>query len=467
MAAKEALFALLENQQSPVEELIQTALACARLHKLSIKTLSKWIWETYEVDIDSDIDLGTSVESHVRALAILSRETGRDNYGGKEITDEAGTGTLSEPRDNSEDGKWDDHDSTKDRNDEEGTSKARALAIAAIAGHQNEERMDDGTTVSTHILTVVQHVLEQMEEERCESRKREAILNNQIKELNENLKKLSKLVVAQAEIMKEEKIAALDRETRLTKRVQNLEGMISKLSDSIMEAANNNSENHDKIARKLSDLKALSAPRQPKTISGQQKTRETTDQKEEGEKDKSLRTAGTTSSCTRPTGGVHDPPNEPSKTGGVRPSNEPSKTPAPKALETDGDDLRENPWRTAAKKGKEKSFSESLRSPPRTSEAKQLRGSGQIRRAVYYLRGISPECTAVDIQRYCDQRRIRVSSCRILPTRRFGTNAARLSVAQIDAEKEGIMSEDFWPEHITIRPWVFPEEGEIIDSRRN
>ena len=271
MAANEALFALLENQQSPVEELIQTALACARLHKLSIKTLSKWIWETYEVDIDSDIDLGTSVESYVRALAIVSRETGRDNYGGKEITDEAGTGTLSEPRDNSEDGKWDDHDSTKDRNDAEGTSKARPLAIAAIAGHQNEERMDDGTTVSTHILTVVQHVLEQMEEERCESRRQEARLKNQIKELNENLKKLSKLVVAQAEIMKEEKIAALDRETRLTKRVQNLEGMISELSDSIMEAANNNSENHDKIARKLSDLKALSAPRQPKTISGQQK----------------------------------------------------------------------------------------------------------------------------------------------------------------------------------------------------
>ena len=74
MAAKEALFALLENQQSPIEELIQTALACARLHKLSVKTLSKWIWETYEVDIDSDIDLGTSVESHVRALTILSRE---------------------------------------------------------------------------------------------------------------------------------------------------------------------------------------------------------------------------------------------------------------------------------------------------------------------------------------------------------------------------------------------------------
>ena len=123
-----------------------------------------------------------------------------------------------------------------------------------------------------------------MEEERCESRKREARLNNRIKELNENLKNLSKLVVAQAEIMKEEKIAALDRETRLTKRVQNLEGMISKLSDSIMEAANNNSENHDKIARKLSDRKALSTPRQPKTISGQQKTRETTDQKEEGEK---------------------------------------------------------------------------------------------------------------------------------------------------------------------------------------
>ena len=42
-----------------------------------------------------------------------------------------------------------------------------------------------------------------------------------------------------------------------------------------------------------------------------------------------------------------------------------------------------------------------------------------------------------------------------MPSRRFGTAAARLSVAEPDAEAEGIMNENFWPEHITIRPWTF------------
>ena len=260
MAAKEALFALLENQHSPIEELIKTALACARLHKLSIKTPSKWISESYE-DTHDQIDLGTSVESHVRALAILSRETECD-----ETTDD--TGTLSDTSDSSSNGQCDDSQGErKCFNDVEGTAKARALAIAAIAGQDKEEIDDDSTTVSTHNLTVVQRVLTQIQQERRESREREATLNDKIKELNEDLKKLSTLVVAQAEIMKEEKIAALDQETRLTKRLQNLEGMISKLSDSITEAATNNSENHHKIARKLSDLKALSTPRQPKANS--------------------------------------------------------------------------------------------------------------------------------------------------------------------------------------------------------
>ena len=40
---------------------------------------------------------------------------------------------------------------------------------------------------------------------------------------------------------------------------------------------------------------------------------------------------------------------------------------------------------------------------------------------------------------------------------------ARLSVAQIDAEKADMLSDNFWPEHISIRPWIFTEDGEIVE----
>ena len=80
-----------------------------------------------------------------------------------------------------------------------------------------------------------------------------------------------------------------------------------------------------------------------------------------------------------------------------------------------------------------------------------------VRRVVFYLHGNDPDCTAGDIAQYCADRNIKVSTCRILPSRRFGTSAARLSVAKQDAEREGIMSSNFWPEHIGIRLWAFPD----------
>ena len=119
----------------------------------------------------------------MRVLAILSRETERD-----ETTDD--TGTLSDTSDSSSNGQCDDSQGErKCFNDVEGTAKARALAIAAIAGQDKEEIDDDGTTVSTHNLTVVQRVLTHMiQQERRESREQEATLNDKIKELNEDLR---------------------------------------------------------------------------------------------------------------------------------------------------------------------------------------------------------------------------------------------------------------------------------------
>ena len=98
---------------------------------------------------------------------------------------------------------------------------------------------------------------------------------------------------------------------------------------------------------------------------------------------------------------------------------------------------------------------------------KKLSCSTQVARAVFYLGGVSPERTDHDITDYCVKCRVRVSNCRILSSRRFGTVAARLSVAKTDAESTGLLSEGFWPEHIYVRKWVFPEDGELLVANVN
>ena len=304
---------------------------------------------------------------------------------------------LSDTSDTSSNGQCDDSQGErKCFNGVEGTAKARALAIAAIAGQDKEEIDDDGTTVSTHNLTVVQRVLTQIQQERRESREREATLNDKIKELNEDLKKLSTLVVAQAEIMKEEKIAALDRETRLTKRLQNLEGMISKLSDSITEAATNNSENHHKIARKLSDLKALATPRQPKTNSHADR-----------DHPRPLASGETPEKSSSPLDS-HLPRSPPSA--GCTPSVPEVVADKPAVCEEREED---NPWfnprgrkrplkRPAESQTETSSSAPQAHSPEGTSSC-QLRGSTHVPRSVFFLRGIAPECSPTDIEKYCNE----------------------------------------------------------------
>ncbi len=84
-----------------------------------------------------------------------------------------------------------------------------------------------------------------------------------------------------------------------------------------------------------------------------------------------------------------------------------------------------------------------------------LSGATPLRRAVFYLRGLSPDSTTEMITNYCTERNIRVSSCRLIPSRRYGITAARLSVVDNDADREGLLKPDFWPTHIVVRPWSF------------
>ena len=66
--------------------------------------------------------------------------------------------------------------------------------------------------------------------------------------------------------MKEERTAAHDREVRLQKKIQSLESTVLRMSESVTETMTNavreSKENQAKTARKLSEIKTLSIPRQ-------------------------------------------------------------------------------------------------------------------------------------------------------------------------------------------------------------
>lgn len=92
-----------------------------------------------------------------------------------------------------------------------------------------------------------------------------------------------------------------------------------------------------------------------------------------------------------------------------------------------------------------------------SSSSSGLKGAAPVKRAVFYLGGIDPSCTAADISAYCQSQGVRVASCRLLPSKRFGTLGARLAVPAADAALRGLTREGFWPELMSIREWKFPD----------
>ncbi len=100
-----------------------------------------------------------------------------------------------------------------------------------------------------------------------------------------------------------------------------------------------------------------------------------------------------------------------------------------------------------------------------SSESATLCGASPLKRAVFYIGGLSPESSLDQVTNYCKNRGIRVSSCRFLPSRRFGIKAARLSVAAADAEHNGILNSEFWPAQVGIRRWRFIEQDQTADHQ--
>ena len=85
-----------------------------------------------------------------------------------------------------------------------------------------------------------------------------------------------------------------------------------------------------------------------------------------------------------------------------------------------------------------------------------LKGTIPIKRCVLFVGGIDIDCDEAALIKYCRSKNVRVSSCRFLKSKLFGTKSARLSVSVEDAEAANILDAEFWPDNITARPWKFP-----------
>ena len=82
----------------------------------------------------------------------------------------------------------------------------------------------------------------------------------------------------------------------------------------------------------------------------------------------------------------------------------------------------------------------------------KLLGAERIIKAVYYLGGISPNCAADDIVSFC-RPYCNILDCRILSSKRTGTQAARLV---IDKRTCSTLEKVEWPEHVFLQKWNFP-----------
>ena len=82
----------------------------------------------------------------------------------------------------------------------------------------------------------------------------------------------------------------------------------------------------------------------------------------------------------------------------------------------------------------------------------KLLGAERIIKAVYYLGGISPNCAADDIVSFC-RPYCNILDCRILSSKRTGTQAARLV---IDKRTCSTLEKVEWPEHVFLQRWNFP-----------
>ena len=88
---------------------------------------------------------------------------------------------------------------------------------------------------------------------------------------------------------------------------------------------------------------------------------------------------------------------------------------------------------------------------PTKSLLGQLPGAQQISKRMFYVGGISPECSSEDFRSFCEKH-CQVIQWHVMSSSRYGTVSARLVVPAEDGPK---IEAVWWPDHVFAQPWRF------------
>ena len=318
-----------------------------------------------------------------------------------------------------------------------------------------------------------------VERERKEAREREEHLSLKIMELES-------AVTHQTQVIEKEKEEAKDREHRLCMRVRDLEKSLSSLSASVEDSfakieknehtilqqlksrgksettpctthctANSEAEPREQHDRVNSNTKTTTAPA-PKTSSEQlnQVSPEAVQKKTQNGTPAGTATADPGALKSRP---QHTAPEKDQPTESREHPNEDRQRTPPRPEETYLDAAKKN--RTTAPKYAISRSTDPTKKPMQSTTNKplgKLVGAPRIRRRVFYVGGIAPECSVEDLQQFCEDQ-CPLIDCRLMPSRRTGTQSAYVEVAETMADKFRSIT---WPENLYARDWAFKANAE-------
>lgn len=469
MAAKEALLALLENRDVSPEELVKLMLASARKHHSSVQFLSKLAFERFS--LENPNVLGHTVESHVQAIVQLSRELDLTQKDMRHKTRDVQQSTTdcATPNPTASRNQREDSEENGKKNGPGGVQLGRNKDGLGLATTQQN-------TVSTACLT---------EEGRTSQvTKHPSVTNhedsNSAALLSRDLRHLRDLVNKLISSSQEERIEASDRERRLTRHINDLRHDVRTLTSALEEERRKNQERDEKLSKRVNDLKSRLAskayPTKLPAAHDNEKSSTTVNIQDRPSKKAALATESppfpdsinseTTSAdkCSYAAATVSVPqeqvPEDEIMEGRRKTNSKPTTT---------------NPARTKTNSQNDPRHARGIEEHTQTWQlvgkpsSNVLKGSARIKREVFFLGGISPECSLESVVNWCEQKNVKVATCRFLPSKLFGTKSARLSVSAEDASSKNIVNEDFWPKEITIRPWLFsaqqnPGEAQEINT---
>ena len=358
-------------------------------------------------------------------------------------------------------------------------------------GHDGDLSADQ-VRESTHLplpVTALQTLLskidglhDSLDRERTEARDKEKRMYSKITELEKVLTALPK-IDALTHTLEKEREEARDREQRLSNKIRELEKTIANLNTSVEESLKTCNTKLDKLS--LRQHRPQTPEKRPANGGGQGAQTMQTDTGRSGKThapdSESSRSA---TSRGEQTTDLHTDEKKQGGRGAFEPRqrtpswpDESDKKRQPWAEESDvatlgnekvkktsdSGDLSEtirqpeSNWSTVAKKkGKTALPKPNVQSPDTNGKKPmgKLLGAERVKKKVYYLGGVHPDCVSNDIISFCLGNQCELMDCRLFTSKRCGTQAARITV---EKSRSDILETLEWPDHMYVREWNFPK----------